>query len=203
MKADRLLSFVSVVTCAVSLIAGLWGRNGPMAVASMLAFLYSIIVVIYGLDHRLMLFTSVILLVCTILITTVLSYETMVENGTMGKQSWIYLAGIVQAVPVLPIVLASFFVIAAVFGASYNWAVVTGLTVFIGLGILSGGYSLTYLFLAAGIEKGLMENAYILYGLLIGMFFLIAFTYVLFRIFKKNHYVITSDGLWRSCVDPR
>jgi len=89
----------------------------------------------------------------------------------------------------------SFFVIATFAKSSYNWAMVTGLTVFVGLGIHSLGYAMIYVFFTFGIENGPSENYYVLCGLIIGMISLVIMTIFLNRIFKKNRCLITSNGL--------
>ena len=196
MSAGKALSVASIVISAISLAIGVWGSNGVMSVASLIALCFSIINVKYSPDRfRLALIMSVILLVCTVLITTIFSYETLVRDGTLAKDTWSYIAGVIQAIAVLPVAFMSYFAIAAFSNASYNWAVITGLTTFIGLGIHTAGYAMTYAFFIFDLEKGLSENSYVLYGLMIGMFSLIIFTIILNRIFLKNRYLITSNGL--------
>jgi len=196
MSAGKALSVASVVISAISLAIGFWGSNGVMTFASLMALCFSIVNVKYSPGRfRLAMIMSLVLIICTVLITTVFSYETLVRDGTMAKDTWSYTAAIIQAIAVIPVAFMSYFAIAAFSNASYNWAVVSGLTTFIGLGIHTAGYAMTYAFYILDLEKGLSENSYVLYGLMIGMFSLIIFTIILNRIFLKNRYLITSNGL--------
>ena len=197
MNAGRALSVASVIISAISLAIGFWGSNGVMTVASFIALCFSIVNVRYSPDRfRLAIIMSAVLLVCTILITTVFSYETLVvSENIMTKATWVFVAGPIYAIAVIPITFMAYFVIAAISNASYNWAVVSGLTVFIGLGIHSAGYAMTYVFFLFGLEKHLSENYIAIYGLIIGLLTLVIFTILLNRIFLKNRYLITANGL--------
>ena len=196
MIAGRALSVAIVLISAMSLAIGLWGNLGVMTIVSAIALCFSIINAKYAPGcFRLALIVSVVLIVCTILMTTVLSYDTLVREGTMSNETWIHMAGIIQAVAILPITFMSYFVIAAFSNASYNWAVVTGLTTFIGLGILSIGYAMTYVFYTLDLNKGPSENYYVFFGLMVAVLVLVIFSICLHHVFRKNRYLITSKGL--------
>jgi hypothetical protein len=192
---DSGVSVIGAILSFISLIVGVWTLDGVMVVASLLTFLFCITMAKCGKVHKLALIASITVLICTVLMATVASYETMVDDGTSSKSTWTYVAAVIHAVPMIPVTLLTFYSIAAFSRASYNWVIVCGLGPFIGLGIQGIGYALTYPFVLADFQIGPTENAYVLYGLMFCMIFLIAFYMILKSKLKKGRLMITSNGL--------
>ena len=87
MNAGKVASVISAILCAVSLAMGIWSGYGVMATFSAVTLCFTAINIIHSPDRfRLAIITSIVLIVCTILITTVLSYETLVSGGTMTTE---------------------------------------------------------------------------------------------------------------------
>jgi len=188
-------SITGAILSFISLIIGVWTLDGVMIIVSLLTFLFCVVIAKHGNSHGFALITSVIVLICTIMMATVTSYEVMVDGGIVSKGSWTYVAAVMHAIPMIPLVLLTFYGTAAFSGASYNWVLVSGLGPFIGLGIQGMGYGLTYLFVIAELQIGPTENAYVLYGLMICMIVLIMFSLILKGKLKKGRLMITSNGM--------
>ena len=188
-------SITGAILSFISLIIGVWTLDGVMIVISLLTFLFCIAIAKHGNSHGFALITSVIVLICTILMASVASYETMVDGGIISKSSWTYVAAVIHTIPMIPLTLLTFYGTAAFSGASYNWVLVSGLGPFIGLGIQGMGYGLTYLFVIAELKIGPTENAYVLYGLMLCMIILVIFFLCLKSKLKKDRLMITSNGM--------
>ena len=180
---------------AVSIALGLYYNDAMMVVLSLLALCYCIVSLKYGNAGLFVTVASMIVMVCTILVTIVFSYDSMVTNGTMEKIDWSFIINIIQTVAVIPLTVLTFFIIAKVSEASYNWVMIGGFTPFIGLGIMGIGYALTYIFLLTELNDVLTDNVYILYGAAICLITHIVIALILGSIFKKRRYLITSNGL--------
>ena len=134
-------------------------------------------------------------LLCTILSVTVFSQESLVDSGSMEKVTWFYLMALVHVVPLLPMTFASFFVIASITGASYNWAVVRGLTPFISMGMLVPGYVTEYFFQDINLDVWMVDNGYILYGLLVTLGITLVLSWLVSRRMRESHKIINEHGL--------
>jgi len=192
---DKRMSETGAVLSFISLVIGIWTWDGVMIVVSLLTFLFSVVIAKKGNVHRLVFLTSIVVLICTILMASVTSYEMMVDDGIASKSVWTYSAAVIHTIPMIPFCLLSFFAIAAASGASYNWAIVSGLYPFIGLGVQGMGYGLTYLFMIADLQIGPTENAYVLYGLMVCVVSLIASSLILKSKLKNGRLLITSNGI--------
>jgi len=188
-------SIAGAVLSFISLIIGIWTLDGVMIVASLLAFLFCIAIAKQGKSHGLALLTSAVVLICTVLMATVTSYEMMVDGGVAPKNVWTYVVAVIHAVPMVPLTLLTFHGMAAFSGASYNWVLISGLGPFIGIGMQGMGYGLTYLFVIADLQIGPTENAYVLYGLMICTIILVVFFLCLKSVLKKKRILITSNGM--------
>ena len=188
-------SAVGAVLSFISLVIGIWTLDGVMIIASILTFLFCIAIAKCGNSHGFALLTSIIMLICTVLMATVVSYEMMVDDGIASKDVWTYAAAVVHAAPMIPLALLVFYGTAAFSGASYNWVLISGLGPFIGIGVQGMGYGLTYLFVIAELQIGPTENAYVLYSLMLCLVTLVAFFLCLKSTLKKKRILITSNGM--------
>lgn len=197
MDTSRMLAITGTIISAASLAIGIWSLEGVMIAISLFSFCFSLAAVKYAPSSvdRIVLITSVVVMICTALVATVVSYDSLVGSGTISKNVWTYMIAVLQTIPILPLIFLSYVAIASAFNASYNWAVVTGLSVFIGIGIQSSGYVLVYVVQWLGLGAFAIVNADVLYSLGIVLMASILFSAVLWRVFVKNQYLINSQGL--------
>ena len=78
---------------------------------------------------------------------------------------------------------------ASVSEASYNWAVVRGLSPFIAMGMQVPGYVVEYL------DSDIVDNGYILYGLLTMLIIMVVFGIILSQYMRKNRLIINENGM--------
>lgn len=196
MDMNRMVGVFSLVLALISVAIGIWSMEGVMIVISVLASLYSAASILYPSKgtERLAVTASVAVLICTVLLATVLSFDSVVNDGTMSKGIWMYVVAVLQTAPVVPLVVLTFMVFASVFKGSYNWAVIAGLGAFIGIGIQSIGYALVYLIQWLGLGAEVIVNGDVLYSLGIDLLVMIVFSIFLYLKFSKG-IVITSDGM--------
>ena len=197
---------ISVAIAAVSVAAGVWGSDGPMTVLSLIAVILSVTAFAYCSDTvlRFSLTASMTVLVCTLVMVTVASHDSLVGGGTMTEYSWTFIAAAVRGAAVLPLILLFYFAAAAAFRASYNWVSAGGLAWLIGLGMQVPMFVLLFLIEVPGpIDSVLgnepavdiISNASIVIGLFLSLMMFLIFSLVLANVFRKNRYLITANGL--------
>ena len=197
MDVNRFYAVFAVILALTSAMIGLWIREGVMVLFSLFAVIFSIVPILLeskGIS-KYALITSSFVLICTILAATLLSYETIVENGTVTADQWVYLCAVIHTVPLIPLVMMFYFATAPVFKASYNWIFVSGLSWILGLGILGMGYAVTYLIQRHDIDSGILTNTNIVISLITGLVTMIILSLILLGIFKRKRYLITENGL--------
>jgi hypothetical protein len=150
---------------------------------------------------------SATVLVCTIIMVTVASFESLVNGGVMSEYSWTFVSAIIRGIAAMPLIIAFFFATAAVFKASYNWVVVPGLGWLVGMGMqvpqlvmlfivqVPGFLMLFFAGQPATEEQEIIANATIVMGMLVNLVMFAVFSIVLRSVFKKNRYLINANGL--------
>ena len=197
MENGRAQVLLGISLATVSVVIGLIDKEGLTATFSIIALCLSIGCLRYCSEstYRFSLISSSVVLLCTVLMATLTSYESLVESGVMSRYTWIYVSAIVHTAAVVPLVVMVLFVTAGISGASYNWVVVAGFGWLIGMGIMTMGYTLVNLVQRPDVDAGILANANIVIGLMVSLLVFIAFSLVLRHAFLKNQWLITTNGL--------
>ena len=184
------MDILSAAVALVSLILAVDGREGSMVVTSFFVLVFGAIASkrCSLKMNRLILIASFVTLVCTVLTTTVLA-QSSVEKDSEFEFLWFYLTAVVHAVPLVPLTFSTFVITASVSEASYNWAVVRGLSPFIAMGMQVPGYVVEYL------DSDIVDNGYILYGLLTMLIIMVVFGIILSQYMRKNRLIINENGM--------
>lgn len=190
MDSGRAGAILSAAVALVSLILAIDGREGSMVVTSFFVLVFGAIASkrCSLKMNRLILIASFVTLVCTVLTTTVLA-QSSVEKDSEFEFLWFYLTAVVHAVPLVPLTFSTFVITASVSEASYNWAVVRGLSPFIAMGMQVPGYVVEYL------DSDIVDNGYILYGLLTMLIIMVVFGIILSQYMRKNRLIINENGM--------
>lgn len=190
MDSGRAGAILSAAVALVSLILAVDGREGSMVVTSFFVLVFGAIASkrCSLKMNRLILIASFVTLVCTVLTTTVLA-QSSVEKDSEFEFLWFYLTAVVHAVPLVPLTFSTFVITASVSEASYNWAVVRGLSPFIAMGMQVPGYVVEYL------DSDIVDNGYILYGLLTMLIIMMVFGIILSQYMRKNRLIINENGM--------
>lgn len=190
MDSGRAGAILSAAVALVSLILAVDGREGSMVVTSFFVLVFGAIASkrCSLKMNRLILIASFVTLVCTLLTTTVLA-QSSVEKDSEFEFLWFYLTAVVHAVPLVPLTFSTFVITASVSEASYNWAVVRGLSPFIAMGMQVPGYVVEYL------DSDIVDNGYILYGLLTMLIIMMVFGIILSQYMRKNRLIINENGM--------
>ena len=190
MDSGRAGAILSAAVALVSLILAVDGREGSMVVTSFFVLVFGAIASkrCSLKMNRLILIASFVTLVCTVLTTTVLA-QSSVEKDSEFEFLWFYLTAVVHAVPLVPLTFSTFVITASVSEASYNWAVVRGLSPFIAMGMQVPGYVVEYL------DSDIVDNGYILYGLLTMLIIMVVFGVILSQYMRKNRLIINENGM--------
>ena len=190
MDSGRAGAILSAAVALVSLILAVDGREGSMVVTSFFVLVFGAIASkrCSLKMNRLILIASFVTLVCTVLTTTVLA-QSSVEKDSEFEFLWFYLTAVVHAVPLVPLTFSTFVITASVSEASYNWAVVRGLSPFIAMGMQVPGYVVEYL------DTDIVDNGYILYGLLTMLIIMAVFGVILSHYMRKNRLIINENGM--------
>jgi hypothetical protein len=125
---------------------------------------------------------------------TVLSLENAVVGGMMSRDVWAYETAFMKCVAVIPLIILFYFTAAAAFGASYNWALVAGLSFFVGLGMMLAGHTVIYFFQRSKIDD-IVTKADVVAELLMSVIIFALLAVLLSHIFKRRRYLITKNGL--------
>lgn len=190
MNTGRMGAILSAAVALVSLILALNDMEGSMIVTSFFVLVFGIIASkrCSLKMNRLIMIASFVTLLCTILTVTVLS-QSLVQRESDYEFVWFYLIAFVHAVPLVPLTFSSFVITASVSGASYNWAVVRGLSPFIAMGMQVPGYVVEYL------DSNIVDNGYILYGLLMMFVIMAVCGYVMSHYMRRNRMIINENGM--------
>lgn len=188
---------VSAFVAAASLIIGVWGGDGMMIGLSILAVCMLIVCILFrnSTMYRYSLVASAVLLISTILMVSAFSYGTLVEDNGMSKNGWLLLSGFIQGMAIIPLIMLFYFTIAAVYDIRFNWAIVSGFSWLIGVGMMVPGYVFVYVFEQAGIDAGTVTNSDIVIKMIISLIMVAVFAIFLCMYFKKNRYMLTADGI--------
>jgi hypothetical protein len=197
MDKERALAALWIIVAAVSAAVGVWGRDGAMIALSSLAVLFSILSYVYCSSsvYRYSAIMSVTVLICTVIMVTVASYGTLVEDGTMSAHRWMLVCGLIHGTAIIPLIVVFFFTTAAAFNASYNWVIVPGLGWLVGMGMQIPKYILIYAVQYSELEQEIISNTVVVVVMLVNLIMFIAFSLILRSVFKKNRYLITANGL--------
>jgi len=191
------LAILTVIISIVSLAIGVICLNDVTTSISVIMLCYSLVLVKCnsGLAHRFAFVTSIIVMVSTLLMATVTSYDSLVSSGDMTLDSWAWLVSMIHAVTIVPMTILTFFTVAGICKASYGWEMVATLGVFIGLGLMFMSYLTLSVQVYLDIKSLPLENGYVVYGTQLSLIMHIVMAIVIWRIFKKNGYMITSNGI--------
>ncbi len=197
MVSERGVSTLSAVLSLVSVAVSLLWFEGIMLATSIFSLVFCAILAYRPSpgSGRLAVASSVILLVCTVFTSTVMSQQSLVDSGTLDSTSWILVVSLVHALPLTLVVITAYYALASVSGASYNWAYVRYLTVFMALGMQVPGFVLEYVFHdGVALDDSTINNGYILYGMAITIVVIIVFSYAYSRWLRSNILIINSNG---------
>ncbi|MDR2698201.1 MAG: hypothetical protein LBB30_00785 [Candidatus Methanoplasma sp.] len=197
MDAGRSWFALSIFISTVSVAFGIWGQDGAMTALSLLAVLFSVLSFTYcsTAARPYPIIASTTVLICTTLMVTVASYDMLAEGGYVSDLGWIYLYAVIRGIAVIPLIIVFFFTTAAVFKASYNWAVVSGLGWLTGMGMQVPQFAMVLILQSSELENEIIVNATIVIGMLANLVMFAAFSLIIRSVFKKNRYLITSNGL--------
>lgn len=196
MNSGRITAIASALLAVLSLVLAWVNYEGIMVVISFFALMFGLVASkrCSAKMNSFIMVAAFLCLVSTFLSTTVLSPTHFME-GEEPSVLWFIVTGLLHAVPLVPLVFAAFVIIASVTGASYNWAIIRGLSPFIGMGMEVPGFVLEYMF--QGSDQWMTDNGYILYHFL--MTFIVMFISSRFAssVLRKNSIVVTLHGLRR------
>ncbi len=195
MDTGRAVAVVSALLAIVSFVIAFWHYEGIMAVVSLFALVFGAVASKRcSLNmNKFILIAAFAALVCTVLSVTVLVQGDFSDADGNPSVLWFVLIGLVHSVPVVPLTFSAYPIIASVSGASYNWAIVRGLSPFIGMGMEVPGFVLEYMF--EGADNWMTDNGYILYHFLMTAIVMIVFAYVASSVMRRNRLVVTERGL--------
>ena len=195
MDKDRIPFVLSTVIVAVSLLAGVWKGEGMTVGVCIVALLVSVPAALYCPPNvsRYSVIASVSALMCAVLMITVIPENALV----MGRDTdlvWVYAAALITGAALIPQALLFFFVVAAKFGASYNWVMVFGLGWSISLGMTIPKTLMILVFWYDDVQSGLLSNPVTVIGLMVNLIMFVAFFAVAGILFKKKRCIITRNG---------
>lgn len=193
MNSGRIVAVASAVLAVVSLVIAWHYYEGIMAVVSLFALVFGVVASkrCSAKTNKYIMVAAALALICTVLSVTVLSQGNFSVNGH-PTTFWFVLIGLVHTIPVVPLTFSTYTVIASVTGASYNWAIIRGLSPFIGMGMEVPGFVLEYVF--EGSDNWMTDNGYILYHFLMTALVMIVFSYLSSVIMKDKNMVINETG---------
>jgi len=138
---------------------------------------------------------SLTVLVSTILMVTVASYSTLVDGGVVTNYWWIYVSAAIHGAAMIPTIVMFFFTTAALFNASYNWVLMPGLFWMVGTGMQVPMYVMVYIVQFAELEAEIISNTTVVMTMFLNLIMFFVVSMILRHIFKKNRYLVTSEGL--------
>jgi len=197
MDGKRTLAALYVIVAAVSVATGIWGKDGAMVAFSALGVLFSFLTFLYcsSIVYRYSALMSVTVLICTILAVSVASYGTLVDGGVMSEYQWALVGGVIQGAAAIPVMIMFYFTAAAVFNASYNRILVSGLIWLVGMGMQVPKCILIFVVQFTDLQQGIISNNTLVIMMLVNLIIFLAFSLIIYPVFKKNRYLITAKGL--------
>ncbi|MDR0777888.1 MAG: hypothetical protein LBE48_00390 [Methanomassiliicoccaceae archaeon] len=197
MERDRVPFLVCVTIAIAALAVGIWKEDMVAFGISLLAVTLSAFSAAYC-DRRVFIYSLVactVTLICVILMTTVASEVSMVEEGTVSRYKWRYVASIILVTAIVPLIMLFYFTIAAVFGAIYNWALVSAFCPFIGMGMTVPGYALIFFTQRSMIDRDLIQSGDVIMSLMIAILAFVIFAIIIGYVFMRKRYLISKNGL--------
>lgn len=193
MNSGRAVAVVSAILAVISLVIAWYYYEGIMAIVSLFALVFGAVASkrCSARTNKYIMIAAAVSLVCTVLSVTVLSQGNFSDDGH-PTTFWFVLIGLVHTIPVVPLTFATFTIIASVTGASYNWAIVRGLSPFIGMGMEVPGFVLEYMF--EGSDNWMTDNGYILYHFLMTALVMIVFSYSASVAMRRSKMIINENG---------
>lgn len=193
MNSGRIVAAASAMLALVSLIVACYYYEGIMAIISLFALVFGGVASkrCSARTNKYIMAAAAMALVCTILSVTVLNQGNFSVDGH-PTTFWFVLIGLVHTIPVVPLTFSTYTIIASVTGASYNWAIVRGLSPFIGMGMEVPGFVLEYVF--EGADNWMTDNGYILYHFLMTALVMLVFSYSASVAMRRMNMVINENG---------
>lgn len=197
MDSGRVVAISSAIISLVALALAIVEYEGLMTVTAVFAIGFGLIASkrCSASTNRFILLAAIATLVCTILSVTVFSQENLVDTGGVEELQWFYIMAVLHVIPLVPLTLASFVVVASVSESSYNWALVTGLGPFIAMGMQVPGFVLEFFFQDINLDVWMVNNGYILYALLATLVVSLVSCWLTGRYMRRNGLIITEDGM--------
>ena len=195
MQSDRAPFIIGIVLSIVLLFAAIWKNDGMTVGTCVTALAISIPVAIYcpRTVSNYSLFSSLALLICTILMLFIVPYDSMFQ-GEDSSIFWACVSAFILGIALIFQVILFFFFTAAMFKASYNWVLVSGLGWIIGLGLMVIRYMTLLIFQYNEAEEGLLVNPILAFGMLVNLIMFVVAFVIIGRMMKKNRYLITFNG---------
>jgi len=195
MDKDRIPFVIGVVLTAASLLAAVWYEEGMMIGISAVALWIAIPAMFCCPKSvsKYSLAASFVVLACTVLMGTVLSIDNAVNGGMMSRGAWAYATAIIECIAVIPLVILFLFTAASAFGASYNWALASGLSFFIGLGMMLAGHAVIFFAQRPKIDV-VVTKTDVVAELLMAMIIFAVLAVILSFILKRGRCLITKNG---------
>lgn len=194
MNTGRAVALASALLAIVSLMISLYYYEGIMAIVSFFTLVFGAVASgrCSRRTNRFILIASVTSVICTVLSVTILVQGGFSDADGVPTTTWFVIIGLVHSIPVVPLTLSVYPIVSSVYGASFNWAVVRGLSPFIGIGIEVPGFVLEYMF--EGSDNWMTDNGYILYHFLMTAIVMIASSYLVSSVMRRDGLVVTQDG---------
>ncbi len=200
MESGKPLASVATALSAASLACAAWYSDWIGAGVAGFALVFSAIAVLKCGPRAAMfcLAASAVSLVGTAVISFWFT-EGLVNDGTISRTVWNFGCAFIHAAPLPPLSIAAFYCIAAMFNASFNWALTFSLCPFVGLGMLVPGFVMEYIDEMLGAPE-LPNNAYAVTCLAVGLVIMAITGVIVRRVMKPNMYLIRASG--REVRDP-
>ncbi|MCL2143090.1 MAG: hypothetical protein FWH44_02370 [Methanomassiliicoccaceae archaeon] len=196
MSGDRAPFIVSAILVAASLIAALWNGEGMTVGVCAVALFVSVFAAVYCAQSasKYAVTASLAVLLCTVLSILLIPNDAFIA-GEATDHLWIYASAVILGIALIPQALLFFFVAAAMFKASYNWVMVSGLGWLVGTGMLIPKYLMVLVLQREEAELGMVINAAIVIGMMVNLIMFIVSFFFIGRALMKGRQVITSNGL--------
>ena len=195
MNTGRAVAVISALLAIISLVVAWVHYEGIMAIVSFFVLMFGALASKNCTlnTNKFILLASVAAIICTVLSVTVLTQGNFADAEGTPTVTWFVIIGLVHSVPVVPLTFSMFPIVSSLSGASYNWAIVRGLSPFIGMGMEVPGFVLEYMF--EGSDNWMTDNGYILYHFLMTALVMIVFAYIASSIMRRHRLVVTERGL--------
>ena len=190
----KALELAALVLSILSTIVGSYYHDWIGFVLSIYSLIFSVFCYKKS-NYRFAVFcisSAVLVLIGTTMVSVFLPFSK-VDSGELDIYVWAMLSAISHALCLPTLAISSFYTIASVSNASYNFVMVGGFMTFIGIGMTMPGFILEYLDILYWTGE-LTTNAYALYTLLIALLVMIAASAITWRIMRRNRYLITAEG---------